>query len=29
VVKEPATNGTPEDEWGYVPMSEWVDELEG
>ena len=25
---EPSTNGAPEDEWGYVPMSEWVDELE-
>jgi hypothetical protein len=27
-VEEPSTNGAPEDEWGYVPMSEWVDELE-
>jgi hypothetical protein len=26
--EEPSTNGAPEDEWGYVPMSEWVDELE-
>ncbi len=25
---EPVTNGTPDDDWGYVPMSEWVDELE-
>jgi predicted RNA-binding protein with TRAM domain len=27
-IEEPSTNGAPEDEWGYVPMSEWVDELE-
>jgi hypothetical protein len=31
-VDEPATNGAPEeapeDDWGYVPMSEWVDELD-
>jgi ribonuclease G len=27
-VEEPSTNGAPEDDWGYVPMSEWVDELE-
>jgi ribonuclease G len=27
-VEEPSGNGTPEDDWGYVPMSEWVDELE-
>jgi predicted RNA-binding protein with TRAM domain len=26
--EEPATNGGPEDDWGYVPMSEWADELE-
>ena len=26
--EEPSTNGAPEDEWGYVPMSEWVDELD-
>ena len=25
---EPTTNGVPDDDWGYVPMSEWVDELE-
>jgi ribonuclease G len=25
---EPSTNGAPDDDWGYVPMSEWVDELE-
>jgi hypothetical protein len=24
---EPSTNGAPEDDWGYVPMSEWGDEL--
>jgi hypothetical protein len=24
----PSTNGAPEDDWGYVPMSEWVDELD-
>jgi ribonuclease G len=28
-VEEPATNGAPDDDWGYVPMSEWVDELDG
>jgi ribonuclease G len=28
-VEEPATNGASDDDWGYVPMSEWVDELEG
>jgi ribonuclease G len=27
-VEEPAGNGAPGDDWGYVPMSEWVDELE-
>jgi ribonuclease G len=27
-VEEASTNGAPEDDWGYVPMSEWVDELE-
>ena len=27
-VEEPATNGAPDEDWGYVPMSEWVDELE-
>jgi ribonuclease G len=27
-VEESSTNGAPEDDWGYVPMSEWVDELE-
>jgi ribonuclease G len=27
-VEEAATNGAPDEEWGYVPMSEWVDELE-
>ena len=27
-VEEPSTNGAPEEDWGYVPMSEWVDELE-
>jgi hypothetical protein len=26
--EEPSTNGAPEDDWGYVPMSEWVDELD-
>jgi ribonuclease G len=26
--KEPSTNGAPEEDWGYVPMSEWVDELD-
>jgi hypothetical protein len=26
-VEEPSTNGAPEDEWGYVPMSEWGDEF--
>jgi ribonuclease G len=24
-----STNGAPDEDWGYVPMSEWVDELEG
>ena len=24
---EPSENGAPEDDWGYVPMSEWGDEL--
>ena len=28
-VEEPSTNGTADEDWGYVPMSEWVDELEG
>jgi ribonuclease G len=28
-VEKPVTNGAPDDDWGYVPMSEWVDELEG
>jgi hypothetical protein len=27
-VEEPSTNGAPEEDWGYVPMSEWVDELD-
>jgi len=27
-VEEPSSNGTPEAEWGYVPMSEWGDEFE-
>jgi ribonuclease G len=27
-VEKPVTNGAPDDDWGYVPMSEWVDELE-
>jgi ribonuclease G len=27
--KEASTNGTPEEDWGYVPMSEWGDEFEG
>ena len=31
VVPEPvskaATNGDPDEDWGYVPMSEWGDEL--
>ena len=26
--EEPSTNGAPEEDWGYVPMSEWVDELD-
>jgi predicted RNA-binding protein with TRAM domain len=26
--EEPATNGAPEEDWAYVPMSEWVDELD-
>jgi ribonuclease G len=26
-VSEPATNGDPDEDWGYVPMSEWGDEL--
>ena len=26
--EEPSTNGAPEEDWSYVPMSEWVDELE-
>jgi ribonuclease G len=26
-VEEPSGNGAPEDDWGYVPMSEWGDEL--
>jgi ribonuclease G len=26
-VEEPSGNGVPEDEWGYVPMSEWGDEF--
>jgi ribonuclease G len=26
--EEPSTNGAPEEEWGYVPMSEWEDEFE-
>ena len=26
-VEEPSENGAPEDDWGYVPMSEWGDEL--
>jgi len=26
---EPSTNGSPEDEWSYVPMSEWEDEFKG
>ena len=25
---EPSRNGTPEKDWGYVPMSEWADELD-
>jgi predicted RNA-binding protein with TRAM domain len=25
---EPAENGAPDEEWGYVPMSEWGDEFE-
>jgi ribonuclease G len=27
--EEPSTNGAPEENWGYVPMSEWEDEFEG
>jgi ribonuclease G len=27
--EEPSPNGEPEEDWGYVPMSEWGDELEG
>ncbi len=26
-IEEPSSNGTPEDDWGYVPMSEWGDEF--
>jgi ribonuclease G len=26
--EEPSTNGAPEEDWSYVPMSEWVDELD-
>ena len=26
-VEEPSGNGVPEDDWGYVPMSEWGDEF--
>jgi ribonuclease G len=26
-IEEPSGNGTPEDDWGYVPMSEWGDEF--
>ena len=25
---EPSPNGDPADEWGYVPMSEWADDLD-
>ncbi|HUJ92835.1 MAG TPA: ribonuclease E/G, partial [Gaiellaceae bacterium] len=25
---EPSTNGEPAEEWGYVPMSEWADDLD-
>ena len=25
--EEPSTNGAPEENWGYVPMSEWEDEF--
>jgi ribonuclease G len=28
VAEEPSTNGAPAEDWGYVPMSEWVDELD-
>ncbi|HZS24044.1 MAG TPA: Rne/Rng family ribonuclease [Gaiellaceae bacterium] len=28
-VEEPSSNGAPEEDWGYVPMSEWGDEFEG
>jgi predicted RNA-binding protein with TRAM domain len=27
--EEPSTNGEPDENWGYVPMSEWEDEFEG
>jgi ribonuclease E len=27
--EEPSTNGEPEEDWNYVPMSEWGDEFEG
>jgi predicted RNA-binding protein with TRAM domain len=26
-VEEPSANGSPEPEWGYVPMSEWADDF--
>ena len=26
--EEPSKNGAPEEDWNYVPMSEWGDELE-